>query len=58
MKGIKLLVYEPRMGEEKYLYSLTFSSENQEKRDHMEDLGAYARIRIAIGTTIILICKW
>jgi hypothetical protein len=57
MKEIKLLGYEPRTGEQKYLYALTFASENQEERDHMEDLGANAWIRIAIGTNIILICK-
>jgi len=57
MKGIKLLDYETRMGEQKYRYALTFSSQNQEEWDDMEDLGANAWIRIAIGTIIILICK-
>ena len=57
MKGIKLLDYETRVGEQKYLYALTFSSENQEERDDMEDVGANAWIRMAIGTIIVLICK-
>jgi len=57
MKGKKLLDYEPRTGEQKYLYALTYLSENQEKWDDMESLGANAWIRISIETTIILICK-
>jgi len=57
MKGIKLLDYEPRTGEQKYLYTLTFPSGNQEEWNDMEDLGANVWIRIAVETTIILICK-
>jgi hypothetical protein len=45
------------MGEQKLLYALIFSSENQEERDHMEDLGANPWIRIAIETTIVLLSK-
>jgi len=52
-----LFGYEPRMGEQKYLYTLTFSSENQEEGDYMEDEDANTWIHIAVGTTIILICK-
>jgi hypothetical protein len=45
------------MGEKKLLYALSFSSKNQEERDHMEDSGANVWIRIAIETTIVLLGK-
>jgi hypothetical protein len=56
-KGIKFWDYEPRMGEQKLLHALSFSSKNQEERGQMEDLGANAWIRIAIEKTIVHLGK-